>query len=92
MLTAVAVTSDGLYWQVAVSGMTVTADPASGQIAVNLLIDRASASPYLGAPEQAPILRIGSARSNSEQDQLPASMIPGGMSPVEFTLQFRVLK
>jgi len=92
VLTGVAVASEDVYWRVTVSGATVTADAASGQIAINLLIDRASASPYLGTPEQPPVLRVASFRSRSEEDELPASLIPVGMSPVEFTLHFRVLK
>ncbi|MBI2187945.1 MAG: PilN domain-containing protein [Acidobacteria bacterium] len=92
VLTAVTVTAEGMAWRVTVTGVAITEDAAAGQMAINRLIERASASPYLGTPEQPPSLRVVSGRGTSEGSAILASAIPPGMTGVEFVLNFRVMK
>ena len=93
VLTAITAQSDGMIWRVAVNGIAVTGDAASGQAAVNSLIKRLTDSPYVGAPVQPPSLRVvsGNGGSGSSKGDDRAA-IPEGMSGVEFVLQFELSK
>lgn len=95
VLTSLQAQADGMFWRVTVSGVAVTDAAASGQAAVNGLIDSVTVSPFVGAPIQPPSVRIVSGRGASNATTTAteqAGVIPAGMSGVEFGLQFQVAR
>ena len=91
VVTSMAAQADSMFWRATITGLAVALDAASGQAAVNALVDSLSASPFVGAPIQPPSVRIvtgaGAAGTAGQ-----AGPIPEGMSGVEFTLQFELAK
>ena len=85
--------SEGAHWRTVVNGLALTADPADGQNAITALLQRLSASPYVGSTAQAPSFRvIAGSRDDETEDNATTSSIPDGMSGVEFSARFNVRK
>lgn len=90
----------GVAWRVTLVGVSVAADPADAQGAVNRFLGQLESSPYLGAPVRPPALRVasgtgrsteaGAAESNATRSQLTG--IPQGMSGIEFSVEFEIKK
>jgi Tfp pilus assembly protein PilN len=94
LLTSVTANADGMTWRVTVDGVAITEDASSGQAAVNALIDRVSASPFVGPPVQPPSLRVvsGTGAVGTTTTPAPSPVLPDGMSGVQFVLQFQPAK
>ena len=91
VLTGIEVQAEGTSWDAAVTGIALTDDAATGQTAVNQFIERVSDSPYIGPPTAPPALRVVLG-SRAAGDAVAQSLVPEGMSAVEFALQFRLAK
>ena len=95
VVTSIVAQADGMFWRATVTGVALAPNAASGQTAVNGLVERVSASPFVGAPIQPPSVKIVSgtgATSAAGGAAGQAAPIPDGMSGVEFTLQFQLAK
>jgi Tfp pilus assembly protein PilN len=92
VLTGIKAAAEGTIWQVAVEGIAVTTDAASGQAAVNGLIKALTDSPYVGAPVQPPSIRVVSGTGGGSGSGEQRIAVPDGMSGVEFVLQFEPSK
>jgi hypothetical protein len=94
-LTAIDVQADGGFWRTNIRGLAVTRDLAAGQGAVNRLLQRLSESPLVGPVVQPPSFRLISGAQPASAERRPTpdgmmSVIPPGMTGVEFAMQFRV--
>jgi Tfp pilus assembly protein PilN len=91
VLTSVNAAADGVRWNVSVSGLAITGDAAGGQAAVNRFLESLTASPFVGAPTQPPSLRMISGTTPTAGG-VQRTIIPEGMSGVEFTVTFSLAK
>jgi Tfp pilus assembly protein PilN len=92
VLTSVAAVPVGMMWHATATGVAVTEDAASGQAAVNSLIERLTASPFVGEPMQPPSLRVVSGRGAGDTGSARVGAIPEGLSGVEFVLEFQLAR
>lgn len=80
--------ADGDGWRLGVRGTSLVPDVAAGQAALQRLLDRLAASPFVGAAD-APSVRVLSGGGGGVANPGTASF-QSGVSGVEFDLSFRV--
>jgi hypothetical protein len=89
-LIAIDVQADEGHWRTTIRGLAITRDAAAGQSAVNRLLFRLSESPLAGSLVQSPSFRLIAGAPSARAAATGTRSIPGGMSGVEFTMQFQV--